>query len=313
MKCLPSAPSLTNKFRVLYAKKHLSRARCMRIEASRKLSETDPELNKIVSAGCSNRCTNGKLCIVELSPDGDENFLSILNASENSDGLTSLVLVARRIHDPHEIILALACASSVEQVILLCCNLADDMALKIADATADPYCKSLGALALPHNRITGIGANHLAKGFISHAALHTLDLSFNSCGDLGAWSLSMLVRESPALRILKLKENGIGSKGAADLASAIRSASLEDLDLSHNRLGDAGAQEFAAALEHAACSLRALDLACNAVTSLGSRRLGAALRINGVLESLRVLAISLRREEEAMLVALERDLQSTRP
>ena len=216
-------------------------------------------------------------------------------------------------HDPNEIILALSCTSSVEQVILLHCDLADDMALKIAEVAADHGCKSLVALALPHNRITAIGANHLAEGLISHAALHTLDLSFNSCGDLGAFSLSMLVRESPALRILKLKENGIGSKGAADLASAVANAPLEDLDLSHNRLGDAGAHELATALEHPACSLRVLDLACNAITSLGSRRLAAALRSNGALESLRVLAISLRREEEAGLVALERGLQSAAP
>ncbi len=94
------------------------------------------------------------------------------------------------------------------------------------------------------------------------------------------------------------------------MASAISSASLEELDLSHNHICDAGAQDFAAALAHAACALRALDIACNAITSLGSRRLAAALRTNGTLESLRVLAISLRREEESALAALERELHS---
>jgi Ran GTPase-activating protein (RanGAP) involved in mRNA processing and transport len=251
------------------------------------------------------------ICIVELSPNGDETLLRIITASENPNQQITLILVARRMQDPYEIVLALSCSSSVEQVILLRCNIADDTALKIAEAAADPGSKTLLALALPHNRIAAIGASHLAKGLIAHAALHTLDLSFNCCGDFGAYSLSMLVRESPALRVLKLKENAIGSKGAADLASAIRCASLEDLDLSHNRMGDAGAQEFATALEDAACSLRAIDLACNAITSLGSRRLAAALRTNGAVESLRVLAISLRREEEAALVALERGLQST--
>jgi len=277
------------------------------------LSESDPELHNLISASCPKRCTDKKLCTVELSPSGDENVLRIITAGENQDAPISLILVARRVHDPYEIILALSCSSSVEQVILLRCDIADDMALRIAEVAADPGCKSLVALALPHNRITAIGANHLAQGLVSHAALHTLDLSFNSCGDVGACSLSRLVRESSALRILKLKDNGIGSKGAADLASAIASAPLEDLDLSHNRLGDAGAQEFAAALEHPACLLRALDLACNAITSVGSRRLAAALRSNGALESLRVLAISLRREEEAALVALERGLQSATP
>ena len=97
------------------------------------------------------------------------------------------------------------------------------------------------------------------------------------------------------------------------MAAAICSASLEDLDLSHNRICDAGAQEFATALAHAACSLRALDIAVNAITSLGSRRLAAALQTNGALESLRVLAISLRREEEAALAALERGLNSYAP
>jgi hypothetical protein len=310
MQCLSS--SLTNKFRVLYAKIHLARARCTRIESSLSSSGNDPELYQLISSR-SKRCTNEKLCVVELNPNGDDNVLRIITAGGNPESQTSLILVARRMHDPFEIILALSCSPSVGQVILLGCDLTDEMAIKIAGVAADPGCKSLVVLALPHNCITAIGANHLSKGLISHAALHTLDLSFNSCGDIGANSLSLLIRDSPALRVLKLKENGIGLRGAAALASAISIASLEDLDLSHNRLGDGGAEEFAAALEHSTCPLLALDLACNAITSLGSRRLAAAIRNNGALENLRVLAISLRRAEEAVLAALERDLQSATP
>jgi hypothetical protein len=276
----------------------------------------DEELHRLVSVGRLGQMNNVKTCIMELNPSGNDYFSNIIADYEEHTPLEMLILVARRKPEPKQIVQAICCSNKVIQVILLDCKLNDDMALRIADAVAHG-CESLVALVLPYNSITEIGARYLAAGLTSHATLCTLDLSFNSCGDVGADCLATLIRESPALRTLKLKDNGIGPMGATALASALvqptaqkSSALLEELDLSHNRMGDAGARAFAHALGTSGCPLRALDLSCSAITYVGSLRLAAALRTNRAVESLRVLAISLRRDEEAALINLERVLQS---
>jgi Ran GTPase-activating protein (RanGAP) involved in mRNA processing and transport len=194
------------------------------------------------------------------------------------------------------------------------------MARQTAQALARG-CRQLSALILPQNNITSVGAQYLTAGLLIHAALHTLDLSDNACGDHGSEALAVLVCSSPALRVLKLRRNKVGPAGAAVLAAALvpyaqgrccsdgaphrRGVALAELDLSHNRIGDAGARSFAAALSCRACALRALDLSCNVITSRGARRLAAALPANRALESLRVVSIALGDEEEAALKALE--------
>ncbi len=234
----------------------------------------------------------------------------------------SLVLVARRLADPSCVVAVLASTPEVERAIILDCGFTDDVARKIALALARG-CRLLSALILPQNRITSVGVRHLSAGLLIHAALHTLDLSGNACGDHGSESLAVLVCSSPALRVLNLRGNSIGPAGAAVLAAALVpyeedrciigapscrrcGVALSELDLSHNRIGDAGASSFAAALGERVCALRVLDLSCNIITSRGARRLAAALSTNRALESLRVVSIALGNEEEAALKALER-------
>jgi Ran GTPase-activating protein (RanGAP) involved in mRNA processing and transport len=238
-----------------------------------------------------------------------------------TDKNTSLVLVARRQADPSCIVRALASNPQVECAIILDCGFTDDMASRTALALARG-CSLLSALVLPQNRITSEGIRHLSAGLLIHAALHTLDLSGNACGDHGSECLAVLVCSSPALRVLNLRSNGIGPTGAAVLAAALVpfaqdecsngapstrrcGVALAELDLSRNRIGDAGARSFAAALGERACALRSLDLSCNVITSRGARRLAAALPTNRALESLRVVSIALGDEEEAVLKDLE--------
>ena len=132
----------------------------------------------------------------------------------------SLVLVARRQADPSGIVTALASTPRVERAIILDCGFTDDMARQTALALARG-CRLLSALILPQNRITSVGVRHLSAGLLIHAALHTLDLSGNACGDHGSESLAVLVCSSPALRVLNLRSNGIGPTGAAVLAEAL--------------------------------------------------------------------------------------------
>ena len=233
-----------------------------------------------------------------------------------------LVLVARRLADPSCVVAVLASTPRVERAIILDCGFTDDMARQTARALARG-CRPLSALILPQNRISSAGVRHLSAGLLIHAALHTLDLSGNACGDHGSESLAVLVCSSPTLRVLNLRSNSIGPAGAAVLAAALVpyaqescsigapssrrcGVALSELDLSHNRIGDAGARSFAAALGERVCALRVLDLSCNIITSRGARRLAAALSTNQALESLRVVSIALGDEEEAAIIALER-------
>ncbi len=254
-------------------------------------------------------------------PNGAETSLELCK-----DEQSSLVLVARGQPDPSCVATALASAPHVERAIVHDCGFTDDMALQTGQALARG-CRLLSALTLSQNRITPVGIRHLSAGLMIHAALHTLDLSGNSCGDHGSESLAVLVCSSPALRVLNLKSNSIGPTGAAVLAAALVpfaqaedsdccsvgspssrrcGVALEELDLSRNRIGDAGARSFAAAIGERSCALRALDLSCNIITSRGARRLAAALSTNRALESLRVVSIALGGEEETALKALER-------
>jgi Ran GTPase-activating protein (RanGAP) involved in mRNA processing and transport len=235
----------------------------------------------------------------------------------------SRILVARRLANPSCVATALASAPHVERAIVHDCGFTDDMALQTGQALARG-CRLLSVLILPQNRITPVGIRHLSAGLMIHAALHTLELSGNACGDHGSESLAVLVCSSPALRVLNLRHNSIGPTGAAALAAALVpfahprdscsvgspsrrcGVALEELDLSRNRIGDAGARSFAAAIGERSCALSALDLSCNIITSRGARRLAAALSTNRALESLRVVSIALGGEEEVALMALER-------
>jgi hypothetical protein len=282
-------------------------------------TNSDSELHKLVTLGSSERRIS-KLKIIELHILGHDG--SEASPVFCTDTHTSLVLVARRLADPSCIVTLLASTPRVERAIIVDCGLTDEMARQTACALARG-CRPLSALILPQNRITSVGTRHLSAGLLIHAALHTLDLSGNACGDHGSESLAVLVCSSPSLRVLNLRSNGIGPAGAAVLAAALVpyakdrcsagappsrrcKVALAELDLSHNRIGDAGARSFAAALGKRACALRALDLSCNSITSRGARRLAAALSTNRALESLRVVSIALGDDEEAAIIALER-------
>jgi hypothetical protein len=286
----------------------------------------DTELHDLVTYGQPPK-RNFELQIVELQISFNKKLDACNDESKKIPDLhldehTSLVLVARRMVGPIHIVTALASTSEVERVIVLDCGFTDDMARQTA-ITLARGCRMLSALILPHNRITSVGIRHLSAGLMIHAALHTLDLSGNACGDRGSESLAVLVCSSPALRVLNLSSNGIGPAGAALLAAALVpyahhrcsdddtlsnrrcGVALAELDLSHNRIGDTGARSFAAALCESACALRALDLSCNIITSRGARRLAAALCTNHALVNLRVVSIALGDEEEAAIEALE--------
>jgi hypothetical protein len=168
---------------------------------------------------------------------------------------------------------------------------------------------------MPKNLISCTGTLVLVSGLHIHGGVQRFDLSFNQCGDKGAEHLAFLVSRSKSLRVLRLRGNGIQSRGAIALANALiqhqtspargPTRSLEELDLARNEIGDGGAEAFAAVLR-VDCALRALDLSHNAITVAGARRLSSALEANRTLDCLLVRAVARSRGEQTELEALQR-------
>ena len=122
-------------------------------------------------------------------------------------------------------------------------------------------------LDLQHCSIGDAGALALAGALLKGAVkgtLKSLNLSGNWIGDTGAKALSPIYRN---LRVMCLKRNRIGNKGAAELAKAICDLSQIACNLS----------QFACNLSLAICDLS--QIACNlsqiAIVELGGNKIGA--------------------------------------
>ena len=170
----------------------------------------------------------------------------------------------------------------------------------------------------PRNKITGVGMNHLSEGLDFAEKLHSLDLSYNACGDAGAFCIADFMSRSTSLRALSLRGNGIGPQGAAAIASALAKQSqiyhrkphrcggaLQLLQLCRNSVSDAGATDLAHALETNQ-ALDTMDLSLNGITIAGSRALAASLRSNQTLRVLTVLTAVDNPAEADELIAMRK-------
>ena len=205
----------------------------------------------------------------------------------------------------------------VQRAFLQNSSLGDAMALHLGKAVARG-CFHLCTLVLHNHGISAKGVRWLVTGLRLHAALNTLDLSHNLCGDAGAEALAVLLGESAALHTLRLRDNGVGADGAAKLAAGLLSmrkqartlrgraaASLQVLDLAMNGIGDEGATALAIALGQNR-SLLALDISACCVTVCGAGALVAALERNRTLRSLCVWSLVFGKGDAAALAGLRR-------
>jgi hypothetical protein len=287
----------------------ISSDRCSRVHS---FSITgDSELLDLINIQSSNQPEPDSSNVYELSEKGDQATSELTgDASCNKP----LVFVARRRVDASDTIPILFSSSNIEQVVFLQCSIDDDDALRISKALAKANgCANLKSLVLLKNLISCNGTRLLATGLLIHGGVQRLDLSDNRCGDNGAEHLAFLVSQSKALHVLRLRGNGIQSRGAMALASALiqsrvtslcmSPSSLQELDLACNEIGDCGADAFAAVLRLNG-TLRSLDISDNSITIAGARRLSSAMEGNRTLDRLVVRAVARGREEQAELTAL---------
>ena len=101
------------------------------------------------------------------------------------------------------------------------------------------YNHTLLELNLSRNNIQDDGAKAIAQGLLdsSDTKLHTLDLSWNSLTNEGAFALAHVLREKSLLRSLKLASNAIGDDGVNAIADALHSdLALIELDIVGNQM-----------------------------------------------------------------------------
>jgi hypothetical protein len=270
----------------------------------------DSELLDLINLPACNQVESEQPNIYELDENGDQSISElIIDASCRKN----LVFVARRSRDAFSTIPILFGSSKIEQAVFVQCRINDDDVLKISKAVASG-CAMLKSLVMQKNLISCTGARHLATGMHIHGCIQHVDLSFNRCGDKGAEYLAFLVLKSKVLHVLRLRGNGIQSRGAIALANALIQNhvssertlpnSLEILDLACNEIGDSGAEAFSVVLRLNR-TLRTLDMSHNSITIAGARRLSSALEENQTLNNLLVRAVTRSSWEQAELTALQ--------
>jgi len=190
---------------------------------------------------------------------------------------------------------------------------ADDPAFTdaVCRSLAAGKCTKLGVLDLSGNGMNKHGMRTLAAGLGAGCtkSLHTLDVSRNALGPVGAQLLAGCFVGLPALRALYMQSN-YAEEGMRDFLSALKHGAcpgLEVLNISDNQLGDLGFKllgdlltsgaclcvrelyaatnqsgdegmvEFAPALYAAGYPLKVLDLSFNNIGSNGILRLADGL------------------------------------
>ena len=120
------------------------------------------------------------------------------------------------------------------------------------------------------------GVKALSKAFEAGAQVSCLDLSFNNIGHVGTTMLAKMLSVAN-LRILVLNVCGIGMRGLASLAEALKACTkLENLDLTDESIGNWGAGKLAKALPKG--NLKYLNISGNKIGVIGVRWLAGALR-----------------------------------
>ncbi|XP_078087630.1 NACHT, LRR and PYD domains-containing protein 3-like [Mustelus asterias] len=146
-------------------------------------------------------------------------------------------------------------------------------------------CDTLKELNLESCYIRCEGLQQL--GSILHKC-QDLRLGMNKLGDPGVKLLASALRKADCQILeLGLNENSITGSSTEDLAPALcANQSLRVLDLSNNTLGDSGVKGLSAALRELDCEIEELSLANVGLTDSGTRDLACALTTNRSLKIL---------------------------
>jgi len=142
--------------------------------------------------------------------------------------------------------------------------------------------------------ITRVGLSKLSESTANGCALTTLNLSQNSIGRAGYEQIARFLDCCRVLTDLNLSRTNTVSSGCNNevlmpLTRAIQShPSLRVVNLSDNRIGERGGELLGEMLTHPECNVVELDVTWNSICRRGAVAIGAALRSNRTLKTLKL-------------------------
>jgi len=203
-------------------------------------------------------------------------------------------------------------------------NLIDDDLLEILMSGLGSN-STVTHLDLSHNSVSDLGVQILSDILGKNSILSTLILSNNQIGAEGGRVLGHLLSENRSLTCLDLRLNRLGDIGAAAIFKATTyNKSLRRCNLGSNAIGFEAASTLRDAIASENFSLQSIDLSANDFVDSDVSMLLPALRSNRTLvqcdlrmnkisqgsESLSEIASFLRRNEEIIFGAVERDIET---
>jgi hypothetical protein len=127
---------------------------------------------------------------------------------------------------------------------------------------------------LSRNKIGALGAAELAKN-LQGTSVHTIDLRDNQIGDSGAGELAKNL-QGTSVHTVNLGHNQLGALGVGELAKNLQGTSVHTVNLGYNRIGASGAAELAKNLK--GTSVHAIDLRYNEIGAWGAAELAKNLQ-----------------------------------
>jgi hypothetical protein len=139
----------------------------------------------------------------------------------------------------------------------------------------------LTTLHLRHNNINAVTAAVLASFLRTNPHLRTLDLAWNNIDAAGVVALAKALEQNDRLEQLNLQNNQVDDIGAQALGNLLTSpkSMLTHLNLRENRIGSSGAASLATALKTNR-RLTELNLRANVISDWGALAMAEMLRIN---------------------------------
>lgn len=140
-------------------------------------------------------------------------------------------------------------------------------------------------LSQTDNRIAGQGMRVLALALRMNKNVHTLNLSQNNLGDVGAKHVAYMLQNC-GIKHLNLDYNDIKADGVEKIADSLRdNRTLESLSLVDNLAKDKGAQALARMIEHNK-KVKHLNLTNNDIREAGAEHLASCIQSNRTIETL---------------------------
>lgn len=138
----------------------------------------------------------------------------------------------------------------------------------------------LSELSIASNGIGLRAFSALCKVCVTdRSKLTALDASYNGIGESGTFAVREVVQMNPAgfhLQTLDLSGNGMGFRCIGALVDVLQAKGIRSLLLSSNEIGDRGAAVLASFVKSAS-TLQYLDLSANSIGDEGGRKLAEAL------------------------------------